>query len=105
MSGRGVASSHEFLLPKGDDVRVDVHARAAFLYSAGIAGTIVGALLLAGGAVSTGLSGNITSTDAEASVRSFGVVFLVTGAVLAGIGVPLWLTGRSSVTTPDGRSL
>lgn len=104
-TGRGVASSHEFVLPKGNDLHLDVHARSAFWYSAGIAGTIFGTLLVAGGAISTSLSGNITSTEAEQNVRSFGVVFLVTGAVLLGVGVPLWLTGRSTVSTTDGRSL
>ena len=105
VSGRGIAPSHEFLLPKGNEVHVDAHARSSFWYSAGIASTIFGALFIAAGAVSTGLSGNITSTEAETQVRSFGVVFLVTGAVLLGVGVPLWLTGRSTVTSADGRSL
>jgi hypothetical protein len=105
VNGRGIASSHEFLLPKGPDVKLDVTARSSFWYGAGTALTVVGALLVAVGGTSALVAGNITSTDAETTVRGFGVTFLVAGAVMLITGVPLVLTGKSTVRSADGRSL
>jgi hypothetical protein len=105
ISGRGIASSHEFLLPKGSEVNLAVNTRPALLYSAGVAATVVGGLLVLGGVVSTYFAGNITNTDAESSLRSFGVAFLVSGGLLLAAGVPLIVTGKTSVKTTDGQSL
>jgi len=35
---------------------------------------------------------------AETTVRGFGLTFLITGAVFLAVGLPLWLTGKSSVS-------
>ena len=105
INGRGIATSHEFLLPKGSELHLDVSTRPAFFYSAGIASTVIGSLLVLGGVVSTYFAGNITNTEAESSVRSFGVAFLVTGGLMLAAGVPLWVTGRSTVRTKDGQRL
>jgi hypothetical protein len=105
VNGRGIASSHEFLLPKGPDVKLEVSGRSSFWYGAGTGLTIVGGLLLAVGATSTLVAGNITSTDAETTLRGFGVTFLIAGAAMLVAGIPLILTGKSTVRSADGRVL
>ena len=105
VSGRGVADSHEFVLPKGDEVHLEIRARSAFWHGTGVALTVLGGVLGAVGGISTGVAGNITNTDAEATLRGFGVTFLVAGAVMLAAGIPLWITQQSSVRTADGRSL
>jgi hypothetical protein len=105
VSGRGIATSHEFLLPKGPDVKLDVKASSSFWYGAGTALTIVGGLLVVVGGTSALVSTNITSTEAEGTLRGLGLGFLVVGGVMLAAGIPLWLTGRSVVRTPEGRSL
>ncbi len=105
VSGRGVADSHDFVLPKGDELRLEVRARSAFWHGAGVGLTVLGGMLTAVGGISTSVAGNITSTDAEATVRSFGVTFLVAGVVMLATGVPLWITQRSAVRTADGHWL
>jgi hypothetical protein len=104
-SGRGIATSHEFLLPKGPEVKLEVKARSSLWYGSGIGLTIVGGVLAVVGGTSTLVSSNITSTEAETTVRGFGLGLLVAGGVMLAVGIPLWLTGRSAVKTPDGRTL
>jgi hypothetical protein len=105
VNGRGIAASHEFLLPKGDDVTLQVTARPAFWYGAGVALTVVGGILAVVGGTSTLVAGNITSTDAETTVRSFGAAFLISGGLMLAAGIPLWLTGKSTVRAADGTTL
>ena len=69
VNGRGVATSHEFVLPKGNDVQLEVHSRAAFWYSTGVASAVIGGLFVLGGVISTYFAGNVTNTEAESTIR------------------------------------
>ncbi len=98
-TGDGVAASSTFTLPSGKGaVSLHVHTRSAFLHDAGIGLTTFGAIFTVVGGVSSLYAKNITSTDAEATVRGFGLTILITGAVFLAVGLPLWLGGKSVVT-------
>jgi len=107
VTGRGIATSHDFVVPDtaSDEVRLDIRTRSAFWHGVGQFMTIVGSVLVVAGGISTLYAPSITSTDAEQSLRSFGVSFLAGGVLMMGIGIPLWITQRSQVRGPDGSTL
>jgi hypothetical protein len=104
VSGEGIATSRTFTLPAlNDPLKLHVHGRSAFLYGAGQGLTTVGTVFVLFGGISTLYSKSITSTDAEESLRSVGVAVLITGAVFVAVGLPLWLSGKSTVRTDGGQ--
>jgi hypothetical protein len=108
VNGRGIATSRDFVLPPDDgkgEVRLDVRTRSAFWHGVGQTMTVVGAVLVVIGGISTLYAPSITSTEEEKTLRSFGVSFLAGGGLMLGIGIPLWITQRSWVRGPDGSAL
>lgn len=107
VTGRGIATSRDFVLPADakEEVRLDVRTRSAFWHGVGQAMTLVGSVLVVVGGISTLYANSITDTDEEKTLRRFGVSFLAGGGLMMGIGIPLWITQRSWVRGPDGSAL
>src|SRR5581483_5739642 len=95
IGGRSVKPSAPFAIPRpAGEVYVDAHAGNLVKYWVGV-GLSIGGIASAGVGGLYLLSAGSSDTTVSDVAKTYGIVYLITGAILMAIGIPMWTSNGS----------